>query len=99
MRHALLALAGIASLAAVVSAAPAAAQSYGYGYGQDPMGRGGYGYGQSFGQGADQGNMEYLDQDSRVQPAPIPRQLVQFVGGKRTRAAKCWAHATRGGSR
>ncbi|HEY0570624.1 MAG TPA: L,D-transpeptidase [Enterovirga sp.] len=78
MRHALLALAGIASLAAVVSAAPAAAQSYGYGYGQDPMGRGGYGYGQSFGQGADQGNMEYLDQDSRVQPAPIPRQLVQF---------------------
>ena len=78
MRHALLALAGIASLATVVSAAPAAAQSYGYGYGQDPMGRGGYGYGQSFGQGADQGNIEYLDQDSRVQPAPIPRQLVQF---------------------
>jgi lipoprotein-anchoring transpeptidase ErfK/SrfK len=78
MRHALLALAGIASLAAVVSAAPAAAQSYGYGYGQDPMSRGSYGYGQSVGQGFDQDNMEYLDQDSRVQPAPIPRQLVQF---------------------
>jgi lipoprotein-anchoring transpeptidase ErfK/SrfK len=78
MRHAIVALAGIASLAAVVSAAPAGAQSYGYGYGQDPMSQGGYGYGQSSGQAFGQENMEYLDQDSRVQPAPVPRQLVQF---------------------
>jgi lipoprotein-anchoring transpeptidase ErfK/SrfK len=78
MRHSLLAFAGIAALAVVGSAAPAAAQFYGYGYGQDPMSQGGYGYGQS--QGFGQDNMEYLDQGSRVQPAPIQRQLVQFDG-------------------
>jgi lipoprotein-anchoring transpeptidase ErfK/SrfK len=62
MRHALVALAGIAALAAVGST-HAQAQSYAQPYGLDPM---------------DQGEMQYLDDDTGVQQSPIPRQRVEF---------------------
>jgi lipoprotein-anchoring transpeptidase ErfK/SrfK len=63
MRHALTALAGLAAIAAVGSVHPASAQSFGEPFGYDPM---------------NQGQMQYLDEDSRVQQAPIPRQRVEF---------------------
>jgi lipoprotein-anchoring transpeptidase ErfK/SrfK len=63
MRHALTALAGLAAIVAVGSVHPASAQSFGEPFGYDPM---------------NQGQMQYLDEDSRVQQAPIPRQRVEF---------------------
>jgi lipoprotein-anchoring transpeptidase ErfK/SrfK len=63
MRHALFALAGIAAIAAVGSTHPAQAQSLGQPYAADPM---------------DNGQMQYLDDETGVQQSPIPRQLVEF---------------------
>jgi lipoprotein-anchoring transpeptidase ErfK/SrfK len=63
MRHALFALAGIAAIAAVGSTHPAQAQSLGQPYAADPM---------------DNGQMQYLDDETGVQQSPIPRQLVEL---------------------
>src|ERR1700710_1909794 len=63
MRHALVAIAGLAALAAVGSTRPASAQFFDEQVGADPM---------------NQGQMQYLDEDSRIQQSPIPRQRVEF---------------------